>query len=202
MSCDHGINYFDVLIIKFLDDPGFLRSATATQDSAIVVSYQISQLVRNYSSSYTAYQDIVDSLSEAVADGYFTAYLRGFADIMDINSLAEASSTELLITSFTPAPSLSPTRPPKPQLSSGSIAAIVICSVFGCCLFCGFLCLSSREEIMRNQQNAPKVAAAETATTANTTRPKKPPRSTRSVHSSEATLTEQKDVEETKEYSI
>jgi hypothetical protein len=204
-SCGHGIVYSDVVITDVVDMTRAaakvsLRAssvwpwmaAQSTTDESITVSYVISQAVRDFNSSESAYKTISAALITAVEEGYFTAYLRGFAQIMGVDSLAAASSTQIHVLSFTPTPTMRPTGRSKAGLSSGSIAAIAVCSALGFGVFGMLICCSAREESSKTKKEPSTEPAAVEVT------PKKALDSGESIHDDDL-VDGNKDIDKDKE---
>jgi hypothetical protein len=178
-SCQNGIYYEDVVIMELVDvstsssDVSTGRSRLRIEASvphpsgpAVQVMYVISQIVQDYNSSLKAYNRITIALSMAVKQGYFTAYLRGFADILGVDELEDCSSYQVTVLSFTQAPTYAPTSSPKIGLSDASIAAIVICTCFACGIFGLLVCCSAREE---TETGKPKVNTTSSVAPINST---------------------------------
>jgi hypothetical protein len=161
-SCeDEGVLYNDVWVTAVITSPHSillpqsaqrtLRSAdTQASTSSVLVAYLIQQEIQNFFFSYNAVTNISSSLTTAVEEGYFTAYLQGFAAANGANALLAASSSTIDVLSDTPVPSSAPvTKSHSSKLSSGSIAAIAVCCSICTIVFCLLLCCSAREEISR-----------------------------------------------------
>jgi hypothetical protein len=159
-SSENGVYYRNVIITDVSDETlkassipsRFLRGlaffgieALPTLPS-VKIGYVISQVVRDFNNSISAYNSISRTLRTSVEEGYFTAYLRGFAKILGVKELYDVSSSEVTVLSFTSAPTLSPTRLPKEKLSAGSIAAITVGAFIGFLLLIFLVRCSAQEE--------------------------------------------------------
>jgi hypothetical protein len=116
--------------------------------SSVVVAYTVVQEVYGFNSSDAAYLGISSALASAVSSGYFTAYLRAYADINGVTALTSASSTALTILANTATPTTSPTAHPNEStsMSVASIALIVVSVIVGIGICAMLVCCVAREE--------------------------------------------------------